>query len=94
MKKLFCLSFALLAFGFQGSGSAQSLPEQSISSDQLEANFCKEAEELESRDEKELAEVVRSSIAELDNPSIEQIVTLSEIAIKLEKGKSIRSICK
>ena len=94
MKNLFCLSFALFAFGFQGSASAQSLPELSVSSKQLEANFCEEAKELESKDDKELAEVVRSSIAELDNPSIEQIVALSEIAIKLEKGQSLRSICK
>ncbi len=94
MKKLFCLSFALFAFGFQGSASAQSLPEQSISSDQLKANFCEQAKELKSKDDQEMAEVVRSSIAELDNPSIEQIVALSQIAIKLEKGNSLRSICK
>lgn len=94
MKKLFCLSFALLAFGYQGALSAQSLPEESLSSDQVEDNFCQDLEESGVQDEKELAEMVRSSIAELDNPSMDQIIALSEIAIKLEKGKSINSICK
>ena len=94
MKKLFCLSFVLLACGFQGSASAQLLPQESLSSEQLEANFCQDAQELNVQDDQELAEAVRSSIAELDNPSIEQIVALSEIAIELEKGKSLQSICK
>jgi len=94
MKKLFSLSFVFLAFASQASVSAQSLPENSISPDQLVENFCTEAEESKVKDDQEIAEMVSAYIAELDNPEIEQIIALSQIAVKLESGQKLESICK
>ncbi|WP_019508451.1 hypothetical protein [Pleurocapsa sp. PCC 7319] len=87
MKKLFCLSFALLAFGFQGAVSAQDSPDELVNS------FCQEVEDQNITDESEMAEMVRSYIAELEEPTMEQIIALSQIAEKVENGQSINSIC-
>lgn len=87
MKKLFCLSFALLAFGFQGSVAATESP------DELVDNFCQEVDDLGINEEAEVAEMVRSYISELDNPTIDQIVALSQIAVDIEDGESMSSIC-
>ncbi len=88
MKKIFSLSIALFAFGFQGSVSAQA------SSDRLVDNLCQEIEDLQINDENEIAEMVRSYIAELDNPTMDQIIALSQVAVKVETGHSLNSICK
>ena len=84
MKKLFCLSFALLAFGFQGSVLAQESSEQP---DELVDSFCEEVEDQNITDESEMAEMVRSYIAELEDPTMEQILALSEIA------KDVDDVC-
>ena len=86
MKKLFCLfSFALLAFGFQGSVLADKSPDELV---------CKNLKEMKIEDEQEIAEIIRSYIAELDEPTLDQIIALSEIAEEVEKGKSVNSVCK
>ena len=88
MKKLFCLSIALFSFGFSGSVFAQESP------DVLVDNLCQELQDLEIDDDDQMAEMVRSYIAELDNPTMEQIIALSQVAVKFETGQSINSICK
>ena len=88
MKKLFSLSFILLAFGFQGSVSASSKTNQLVNS------FCNNIKELNIQDKKDIAEMVRSYIAELDEPTMEEIIALSQIAVKVETGQSINSVCK
>lgn len=93
MKKLFSISFILLAFGYQSSAIAQSFPVQTIDSEDLVENFCEEAIAMRLDGDDEIAEMVRSYIAELNNPSIEQIVALSQIAVKVENGYSLRSAC-
>ena len=94
MKKLFSFSFIVLAFASQGSAFAQSLPGNSISPNQRVTNFCAEAKASKIKNDKEVAEMVSAYIAELDNPQIDQIVALSEIAVKLESGEKLKSICK
>ncbi|MDJ0568241.1 MAG: hypothetical protein QNJ53_04275 [Pleurocapsa sp. MO_192.B19] len=93
MKKLFCLSVAVFAFAFQGSVSAQSLPDQSLSGDEVVNNFCATTENLGVQNESEIAEMVRSYIAELDQPTMEQIIALSQIAVELENGQNLDDIC-
>ena len=93
MKKLFCLSVAVLAFGFQGSVSAKSLPGQSLSADEVVKNFCSEAKDLNVKNDAQLAEMVRSYIAELDTPTMDQIIALSQIAVDLEDGDDLEDIC-
>ncbi len=87
MKKLFCLSVAVFAFAFQGSVSAQVSPEELVN------GFCQEAEDLGVQNESEMAEMVRSYIAELDEPTMDQIVALSQIAVDLENGENLDDIC-
>ena len=94
MKKLFSLSFVFLAFASQASVSAQSLPGNSINPDTLVNNFCTEIENSNIQGDDQIAELVSTYIAELDNPNVEQIVALSEIAVKLKRGQSINSICR
>ena len=88
MKKIFCLSIALIAFGFQGSAFAQESP------DALVDGLCQELQDLQLDDEDKIAEMVRSYIAELDEPTMNQIIALSQVAVKVETGQSINSICR
>ncbi|MEM8677653.1 MAG: hypothetical protein AAGF83_27905 [Cyanobacteria bacterium P01_G01_bin.67] len=88
MKKILTLSVVLLAFGFQGSVSAQESP------DDLVDNLCQELQDLQLNDDNEIAEMVRSYIAELDQPTMDQIIALSQVAVKVETGQSINSICR
>ncbi|MEM7556845.1 MAG: hypothetical protein AAF378_22675 [Cyanobacteria bacterium P01_A01_bin.84] len=90
MKKILTLSVALtlVVFGFQGSASAQESP------DDLVDNLCQELKDLRLTDDNEIAEMVRSYIAELDQPTMDQIIALSQVAVKVETGKSINSICR
>ena len=94
MKKFFGLSFALLTFGFSSSATAQGILNQTISPEQLVNEFCQEAKESGIRSDEEIADMVRTYIAELNNPTMDQIIALSQIAVKVENGKSIKQACK
>ena len=93
MKKLFCLSVAVLAFSFQGSVSAKGLPGKPLSADEVVNNFCSEAKDLNVKNDAQLAEMVRSYMAELDAPTMDQIIALSQIAVDLEDGDDLDDIC-
>ena len=94
MKKLFSLSFVFLAFASQASVSAQSLPGNSIPPQKLVDNLCSQIDELDIEDDEDrIAEMVSTQIAELDNPNVDQIVALSQIAVQLKTGQDIDDIC-
>ena len=94
MKKFLGLSFALFAFGFSSSATAQGILNQTISPEQLVNEFCQEAQESGIQSDEEIADMVRTYIAELNNPTMDQIIALSQIAVKVENGKSLKKACK
>ena len=94
MKKLFSLSFVFFAFASQASVSAQSLPGDPTPPEQLVDNLCLQIEQLDIEDDEDrIAEMVSPQIAELDNPNVDQIVALSQVAVKIKTGQGINSIC-
>ena len=88
------LSFVFLAFASQASVSAQSLPGNSIPPQKLVDNLCSQIDELDIEDDEDrIAEMVSTQIAELDNPNVDQIVALSQVAVQLKTGQDIDDIC-
>lgn len=94
MKKLLCLSVVALSFAFQGVAVASATRESvgQNSGNDVVAAFCDQYSNS-SMSSEEVAEQIKLFIAELDDPTLEQLSALLSISAEMENGKTISSAC-
>ena len=91
MKKLLCLSAIALAFTIQGAAFAREASQQPDGDDIVET-FCDQYSNTSMNSDK-VAEQIKLFIAELDNPTLEQLSALLDISEEMEDGESLSEAC-